>query len=381
VAHVSRLRVAGLWAGLVATLTLLSACTSDAPPFLAATVPHGRLAQEQGVWVLLLDGTPEERGDAAGRLIGAQIRWALPRFLRAGLKTEAPGGYPAELARRLSDRLPAEHHAELTSLARSAGVDREQLLIANLSPELAYSMLCSALGVAGARSPDGTVRLARNLDWIGGKVMRSIALVVVESGAEHTFVSFGYAGILGVVTGMNDVGLSAANLVVLGVDPRAESGVPVLFALRRMLETAADAESAARWLLGTPRTVAQNYVLADPQTALVLETAPDRFRRRDAAATGFVAVANLFDEDQNAPPESRVETMTAIARTDPLDVARLQSLLHRVALGELNIQAAILEPAARVAHLSLAGTPAAGGPYTRIELAPYLGPSAAGKGP
>ncbi len=354
-----------------ALLVLLLAGCGEPPPFVAAEVPHGSLARRDGLWLMQLDGTPAERGAAAGRLVGAQIRWALPRYLRATLKTREVTGYPLELADRLWPELPAPHREQLEALADSAGVDRRQLLLANLAPELVFSIMCSCLAVTPEASADGTLRLARNLDWLAGSVFRDLGLVVVERGARHAFASFTWPGLVGVATGINDAGLAVADLVVIGVNPKAEPGVPVLFALRHLLEETDSVAAATDRLQAAKRTVAQNYALVDPGAAVVLETDRQRFRRRDATATGYVAVANLFDEDRAAPEGSRVFALGQAARRR-LDVAGLQAALAEVALGDLNVKAVILEPATRVAYVSFTGRPAAKGPYVRIDLAPLL---------
>ena len=54
------------------------------------------------------------------------------------------------------------------------------------------------------------------------------------------------------------------------------------------------------------------------------------------------------------------------------DVKALQAVLEQVALERLNVQAVVIEPATRVIHLSTKSRPAARGPYSRLDLGPWL---------
>jgi hypothetical protein len=352
----------------------LAGCAPSAPAFRTQSVPHGSLENRGGVWVMVLRGTPEERGTAAGLLVGEQVRWALPRYFRAVFGAETPPPRVLDRVRFVEPHVPADHLAQAGALATAAGVTRDAVLAANLAPDLKTGMACSCLAIAPSRSPDGRVRLARNLDWPGGDVLADLGLVVVEEGAAHRFASFTWPGLVGVATGLNDAGLAAADLVVPGQRTPMGPGVPVLFAVRQVLESAASVDEAAALLGRIPRTVAQNYALADPSGAAVLETGSRRFVRRDPGSDGFVAVANSWDEDRLARPGSRYARMVQAAAAALLGEAGLLAVLRDVAIPDLNVQAALIDPAARRVLISTHARPAAGGPFDNLDLSPWLGP-------
>jgi len=173
-----------VWAGTEA------ACAAAMPAFRAGTVEHGRLERSGNLWVLSLDGSPEQRGQAAGALVGEQVRWLLPRYLRqvASIKSLSP--YQQQFVATFAKAVPAAHLAELNALADAAGVERTTLLAVNLAPELLAEFACSCLATTPERSSDGRVRLARNLDWPGGDLLAGSGLVTIESGGGHRFASF-----------------------------------------------------------------------------------------------------------------------------------------------------------------------------------------------
>lgn len=351
-----------------------AACSRGPPAFVARSVPGGQLSQVGDTWVLRLSGGPEVRGRAAGELVGAQIRWLLPRYLRATLRSEQPRGYVLELVRELSLGLDAPEQQQLTALATSAGVDRDLLMLVNFAPEVFEGLGgCSALGLAPGHTDDGVLRLGRNLDWFGGEHLADLGLVVVEDLEPHQVVSFTWPGLIGVVSGINDAGLVAANLVVLRQNARPTRGRPVMFLIRELLQHEDTAHSAADRIEAAPRTAPQNYVLADARDVLVLETDAQRLRRRDAEGRA-IAVANAFDEDRSTKPGARYAGLAEAAKRPHLSRAELQAALLHAAPGDLNVQALVFEPATRTVYGSTHARPAAAGPYWTLTLSQLLTP-------
>jgi hypothetical protein len=352
---------------VLAILMLLAqgACAHSPPAFQSAEVKNGILKRQGQVWVMQLSGTPKQRGKAAGALVGEQIRWVLPRYLKATLGSKEVSAQVRGLLHKIAAKIPEKHMEQIKALADSAGVDPDGLLVANLAPDLFAAMACSCLAV----SKEGSVLFARNLDWHGGDALAELGLVVVESGGGLRFASITWPGLVGVATGINEKGLAAADLVVLGRGGGNRPGVPVFFALRTLLENCAAVEEAAERLKKTQRTVLQNYMLADSKTAAALETGPQRFRRRDLSA-GFVAVANHFDPDKH--PKGRYKKLISAGKKGGMGVADLKRVLKDVALGDMNVQAVVFEPGKLTVHLATRSRPAAKGPFYKLDLSPYL---------
>jgi hypothetical protein len=351
------------------TLLLTAGCSP--PGFTEAEVPHGTLEKRGDVWVMELSGTPAQRGKAAGRLIGEQLRWALPRYLQKTLRSEKPVGKTLQMVQRLQATVPREHLTQLDALARAAGVDRDSLLLVNLAPEIFSGLSCSCLSVFGSKSAGGGVLMARNLDWQDGGVLRELGLVVIESGSGNRFASVTWPGLVGVVTGMNAHGLSVANLVVLGRGADPAAGVPVMFALRRALESADSVDDAIQLLRKTKRTIPQNYALADPAGAKTVETSAGQFREREAG-DGFTAITNFLEEERTQPAGSRYRRMVQASASKKPGVKELQAVLAEVAMDDLNVQAVVMSPARRLIHGSTRERPAASGKYWTLDLEDQL---------
>lgn len=360
------------WAFIGVSLATVTLACSPAP-FKSAETKHGQLTRRDGVWFLELRGTPEERGKAAGNLVGAQIRHLLPRYLASTFG--AKDGLTAEhldVIRRVTPHIPKTHMEQLRAISRAADVDFASALAINLAPEVFAPMLCSCFAATGTASADGKMLVGRNLDWFGGDVLKPFGLVVVEHpDAGDSFAHFTWPGLVGVVTGMNSRGLVAVDLVVLKQREESRAGLPVLFAVRSMLEQFGTARDAGGWLEQTKRTVPQNYLVADPDEAKVFETEPSRFRSR-AMQNGLLAVGNLFNEDKGSHPRGRYTKMSTELATGPVGPPEAQALLKDVAMDSLNVQAVVFQPSELRVLFASTRRPAARGPWRTVELGSWL---------
>lgn len=367
------------WAALLVCVGLaLSACAQAGPAFRAAKTDHGRLEPVGQVWLLTLDGSPAERGRAAGQLVGEQVRWLLPRYLRAAIGHASLPPSASQRLEELSAFIPETHRLQLAALAAAAGVEPESLLAVNLATELSAGPACSCLATSHERSPDARVRLARNLDWLGGELLAGMGLVVLESGpGMRTFASFTWPGLVGAVSGMNDAGVCVADLMAYpGGRRKLASGQPVLFIVRSLLERSGSVAQALGLLEGYRRTMPQNYALADAGGAAMVETSPERFRLR-SQREGLHGITNFWDEDRAAQSGGRYERMFHSVRQGKQGPGELRAVLRAVALGRQNVQALVFEPDRRRVWISVGGPPAAGGPWVELDLAERLAGSAA----
>ena len=359
---------------LLASVSTCDACTTPNPGLRAGVVDHGKLSKVGDLWLLELDGSPPERGKAEGTLLGEQIRWLLPRYLKKVASVDTLSNYQKEMVAAIAAGVPSSHFDQLNALADAAKVDRTALFAVNLAPEVLSSFACSCMATSAERSSDRQVRLARNLDWPGGDLLSQSALVVIESGADHRFASFTWPGLVGVATGMNDAGLVVADLMALatGTVARPQPGLPVLFLLRGLLERADGVEAALASLQATTRTMAQNYAFADSGGARVVETGTSYFHVRPLDA-GLATITNFWHEERGGAKDDRYAGMVRTAGQGRLGVTELQRVLAQAAIASMNVQSVILEPQTRTAYVAQGKIPVAKGTWRSLDLAPWLG--------
>ncbi|MBI3615538.1 MAG: hypothetical protein HY211_03360 [Candidatus Omnitrophica bacterium] len=261
--------------------TLLAGCAPAQRLGPIYTVPSGRLAWVAGIPVLILHGSPYEMGYQHGALLQEEVHASVDNamaFVDGQIKVPLAGRW---FARRALDRawnqmapfVPLEIQQELQGLADGAGVSLRDLQRVHALPEL-MSSSCSSFAAFGQATREGRMIQARNLDWaIQSNVQRYSALFVYHPAGREPFISIGWLGFIGVISGINQRGISVAEIGAKTKDARLK-GTPMPFLLRRVLEQALDLEEAVSIIRTSPRTGGYNYLFANStgRRAVALET-------------------------------------------------------------------------------------------------------------
>ena len=184
------------------------------------------------------------------------------------------------MCKSLVPQLPADHREEMRAAAEQLGIDRELGLVGNLLLDVYRGGFgCSSLIVDAGHSATGGPLFGRNLDFYTLGILDKYSLVTVHRPkGKHAFVSIGFPGMFGCLSGMNDAGLAlAVHEVFLSRDGAAmfnPKGVPYTFCFRRILEECATVAEAEKLLRATPRTTILSLALCDRRGRVVLEMTP-----------------------------------------------------------------------------------------------------------
>ena len=235
------------------------------PAQKAKQVEHGRVIWDQGQRVVLLKGTPEQVGAAHGRLLKNQI--ALNRdsvlYLVGIAQTMRTGRWAMDDLRqawqRLAPFIPDDHKAEMAALARAGGFTIEETQLTNIFPELFH---CSGFAVFGKATEGGKLYHGRVLDYmtkIGLQDASGIFVIAVDG--KVPFVTVGYAGFIGSVSGMN---VKQVSLGEMGGGGQGKwDGVPMSILMRRAMEECSTLDEVMKLWSDSPRTCEYYYVFAD----------------------------------------------------------------------------------------------------------------------
>lgn len=270
----------------------------------ATTAPQevrGSLSERDGVMVLEVHGTLEERGYAEGYLAGDRIVSLFRGFALSRLPI--PGAWNLMVLPKLRSVLELPDWVRPWCEAVVEGIaarDEELLEIPELGRDLraddliGIAALPDLLGLAcssfvawgGEFDGDGPV-VGRNLDYFANDELLRSTMVVVHAprGDRAGWVSIGWPGMAGCLTGFSDRGVSAA---IHDVPSRAVPGkkvTPRTIALQELIETlgpdAQTAERAAASLRGFRYPMGGNFMVgwkagadAGPGGA-VFEVAPE----------------------------------------------------------------------------------------------------------
>ena len=205
-------------------VTAPSAQRRDDVVAAAAGVANGRLERPDGLRLLRLWGTPEERGFAHGLLLAddivsslrsefasqfakapqllQQARAALPRLI------EYPEDFVRELDALWRGVLEAGPDRHMPAFGRA--FDKVDLLVAN-AMDVFGLMGCSSFTVWGEQAVGGGVLTARNFDWhiTGDHIIEQTLLIVQEHDDGRSTASLGWPGYIGTVSGVSADGVAA----------------------------------------------------------------------------------------------------------------------------------------------------------------------------
>ena len=176
--------------------------------------------------------------------VGPDLIGHAHRLLRAVIAEMPPAAL--RLARAIDARTGLRFHAESKALAEVAGVDWREVMLGNVSYDLALaSIACSTVALP---TPDGPV-LARNMDWWPEHLLaRASCLIRCTRGEKPAFALAGWPGSIGAVSALSANGFAVVLNAVLSGEKYSLAGYPVLLFLRRVLEEARDFDAALKML-------------------------------------------------------------------------------------------------------------------------------------
>ncbi len=260
------------------------------------------LARERGIWHLHLEGSPAQIGWAHGAL-GGQLFHRLDDRIQDLVSQRYPGGFESWSAlsmvrwryRDVDEALAPNEREELAAFAEglpeASGPNfsgYQRLLLYQCFQELSETLddvviegnMFASLAKAGrgAETP-GNLIVGRSLSVDLGEGFgplegdRVVAFYYPDG--KYPFVSIGWPGMTGVVTGMNSRGIFVA-LNTTRTDDPGEEGLPVSLLLRRVLEEADTLEAATELLSGADVRTSAVVLVADgmARKSAIVEMAP-----------------------------------------------------------------------------------------------------------
>jgi tetratricopeptide (TPR) repeat protein len=374
-----------------ARATGASAPSGTAPPG-PLTVDGDRLAlggssleRAGDVWVLRVTGDPYAMGYAAARLAGRALGDGGAALDPALAGEEPPGGLSGLFHglrlrwryRRLADGVPAPRRAELAGLAagwRAAGIARpptyQQLLwreaaldvghvpgslapIGGLGTGLAFAVGGGAPGgPAGLRSAGGEAErspligshavVGRTFGLTVGPAPAPLVVTFAHPDGERlAFARVGWAGDVGVVTGINSEGVAVCVDAAITEDVRPDAAAPpVAEVARDVLERAHDLDEAVAVLQAAHPLGSASFLVVDGKagTWAVVERTPTKVavaRPKKAAVIGDVLAAAELARDADNDRARR-------ARAGGARQGRLEELVGRALVADAPAVAALL---------------------------------------
>lgn len=347
--------------------------------FPAATHKAGELRYIDSVPVLTLRGKPAEMGEQFGILAirnAPDLTGLTQRFLKdSGQELLYP--VIVEMAKSLKPNFPKHHLAEMEAAAQAADRNEDRLYFANTVADLSSGFGCSTIVVQKERSKTGSPLFGRNFDWLPTKGIAEHTLIVVYKGeGKRAFAAITVTPIEGVISGMNDAGLSLTiNEISLrkSKDKSAfnPKGTPLLLSFRRILEECSTVAEAEKLLRGMQRTTSCCLTVCDKNGGAVFEITPKNLEVRPPE-NGVCCCTNHFRTEKLMVENKcwRFEKLAPLCKAggEQLGVKDVFDRLDDVHQGKATLQSMVFEPRSRVLHLAYGDGPSTRKQRHRIDL-------------
>lgn len=303
---------------------------------------------EYGLYEMYVSGKPFERGVKNGKLSAPlitaqeeaftkQIRQMIPsqsylKFLRYIV------GF---MNRDLPDAVDSEYKEEIYGISRAAadsfnwiGNKYARILNYHAAHDIGHALQsmmlvgCTSFGAWGGKTADGSMLLGRNFDfWVGDEFAANkiVAFYAPDKGHKFMFVTWG--GFTGVVSGMNDAGLTVTINAARSEIP-FDAATPVSLVAREILQYAGNVKEAVAIARSKTMFVSESFLIgsAADHKAVIIEKTPKALAVYDQGSDNILCTnhyqSKLF-EDQKLNVEQK-EKSASVYRYQ-----RLKELLER----------------------------------------------------
>ncbi len=300
---------------------------------------------EYGLWEMYLNGDPFERGYLAGKISQHLIQKQEEAFV-SEIKRMIPSdsylkflrNFIAIFNRKLDKHIPLEYQEEIYGVSMAAsnefdfiGPPYQRMLNYHAAHDIGHALqnmnlvACSAFSTWGAYSGDSSLIIGRNFDfYVGDEFSEEKIIQFMEPDKGYRFVMITWGGMMGVVSGMNEAGLSIT-LNAAKSDIPAKAATPVSIIAREILQYADDIEAADSIARLRESFVAESFYIGSAKDgkASVIEKKPNQqalFQTSDAylISTNHFLTPNLTHKQYEGAAMDDYATLYRYQRMEEL---------------------------------------------------------------
>lgn len=272
-----------------------------------------------GLWELYVEGNPLERGLANGSLTQA-LYYKQEKVFLDKVNSLVPGeGQQKFLTkflkwynRKMYKHIPEEYKTEIYGVSRFASSEFNDLappylrsLYLHGAHDIGHALQdlmlvgCTSFAVWDTKSEDGNLLIGRNFDFYAGDAFaeeKIIAFVHPEEG--HKFMSVTWGGFIGVVSGMNDQGLTVTINAGKSKIPLVAK-TPISIVAREILQYASTIDEAIAIAKKREVFVSEAIMVgsAKDEKAVLLEVSPNNFGVFEVENTSALICTNHFQSE------------------------------------------------------------------------------------
>ncbi len=195
---------------------------------------------------------------------------------------------------KMEKYVPQEFIEELKGMADSITekeVDYREILLYHAMRDIGQVLACSSFVALPQTTKNKELIYGRNFDFLKGSSLENL-VTFYEPDKGNSFVSIGWPGMIGVVSGMNDKGLIVGILTAYSKDVSFD-GIPSCFLTRKVLQYANNIKEAEEIIIKSKRTGPNIILLTDEKEALIIECSATKYALRKPQ-DGLLCSSNHF---------------------------------------------------------------------------------------
>jgi len=338
-----------------------SAVVNEPVPGLRTLGNNWFRRSESGLYELYVEGDPFERGLANGKLTRALVQYQEEVFTAQIHRLVTNDMYLGVLRyfvgwfnRDLPDHVTEEYKEEIYGVSLSAshafdeiGDPYERILNYHAAHDIGHALQnmslvgCTSFATWDERSADSTLIIGRNFDfYVGDDFARDKIVAFYKPSQGYGFMMVTFGGMTGVLSGMNDQGLTVTINAAKSEIPSA-SATPVSLVAREILQYASTIREAYAIAEKRQMFVSESFLIgsAKDHKAAVIEKSMEGMDLVESSF-GQIISTNHFRGEKLGGTELNQEHIRTSA--SPYRYARVAELLARVEKNDVAQTASIL---------------------------------------
>lgn len=303
---------------------------------------------QSGLWELKIKGNAFQRGEAIGKLspdllyyqekvFVDQIREIIPsesylKFLRFFIVL-----FNRELGKNVAEEFRDEIYGISLSCTHEydfIGTPYERQLNYHSAHDLGHAMQdymlvgCSSFATWGTQSADSSLLIGRNFDFYVGDAFAHNKLVsFYEPEQGYKFASVGWPGMIGVLSGMNETGLTVTINAAKSAVPTG-SATPISILTREILQYASTIEEAYAIAQKRQTFVSESILIGSAKDgkAAIIEKSPEKTVLFAGEEKDRIICTNHYQSEAFSKDERNMENIRT--SDSPYRFARLKELIN-----------------------------------------------------
>lgn len=303
---------------------------------------------KSGLYEMYVEGKPFERGVVYGKLAEELVKRQEDHFTEQIGKMIPSKSYQHFLKyfigwfnRHLADNVPQEYKEEIYGVSFSAsdkydfiGTNYQRIMNYHAAHDIGHALQsmalvgCTSFGTWNDRSADSSLIIGRNFDfYVGDKFAEDKIVAFYKPDKGYRFMMVTWGGFTGVVSGMNEEGLTVTINAAKTQMPSG-SATPVSLVAREILQYAKNIDEAYNIAKKRKMFVSESFLIgsANDNRAAIIEKTPEELALY-APAGNEISCANHFQSKQLGHSEANEQQLKESA--SPYRYERLQELLQR----------------------------------------------------